>query len=313
VSAEPADTIRTAAATRSLDATARAGRALRELHHRGADVNFAAVAAIAGVSSQFLYTHPSCATRSNGSAASVPRLSRERRPQTPRATRRSARVFEQRSMTINDCARRTPGYETNSPSRTAARANSKPVIEPAGTHRRQPILRGCHRFAASEQPSIASKPCSNAAAGGAPIGTPGAVVGTAGRRSPARSAITRGARRCIQPMTSPPYAQMDETTRRAASERRWRERAAAAPRSDSRLVGRPGCRFRSIATVTPGSEEASAIPDSGSGPIVLSILRSSTLKRECPRFSQSRRGPRELRRLVAFRLLTTRSTAGRLV
>jgi hypothetical protein len=58
VSAEPADTIRTAAATRSLDATARAGRALRELHHRGADVNFAAVAAIAGVSRQFLYTHP---------------------------------------------------------------------------------------------------------------------------------------------------------------------------------------------------------------------------------------------------------------
>jgi hypothetical protein len=58
VSAERADRIRTAAATRSLDATARAGRALRELHHRGADVNFAAVAAIAGVSRQFLYTHP---------------------------------------------------------------------------------------------------------------------------------------------------------------------------------------------------------------------------------------------------------------
>jgi hypothetical protein len=70
---------------------------------------------------------------------------------------------------------------------------------------------------------------------------------------------------------------------------------------------------RSRATVTPGSEDASAIPDSGSGPIVLSILRSSTQKRECPRFSQSRRGPRELRRLVAFRLLTARSTAGRLV
>lgn len=58
MSAEPADRIRTAAATRSLDATARAGRAVRELHHRGADVNFAAVAAIAGVSRQFLYTHP---------------------------------------------------------------------------------------------------------------------------------------------------------------------------------------------------------------------------------------------------------------
>jgi hypothetical protein len=58
VSVERSDWIRTAAATRSLDATARAGRALRELHHRGADVNFAAVAAIAGVSRQFLYTHP---------------------------------------------------------------------------------------------------------------------------------------------------------------------------------------------------------------------------------------------------------------
>jgi len=58
VSVERADRIRAAAATRSLDATARAGRALRELHHRGADVNFAAVAAIAGVSRQFLYSHP---------------------------------------------------------------------------------------------------------------------------------------------------------------------------------------------------------------------------------------------------------------
>jgi hypothetical protein len=58
VSVERSDRIRGAAATRSLDATARAGRALRELHRRGADVNFAAVAAIAGVSRQFLYTHP---------------------------------------------------------------------------------------------------------------------------------------------------------------------------------------------------------------------------------------------------------------
>jgi Family of unknown function (DUF6262) len=58
VSVERSDRIRAAAATRSLAATARAGRSLRELHHRGADVNFAAVAAIAGVSRQFLYTHP---------------------------------------------------------------------------------------------------------------------------------------------------------------------------------------------------------------------------------------------------------------
>jgi len=58
VSVERADRIRAAAAIRSLEASARAGRAVRELHRRGADVNFAAVAAIAGVSRQFLYTHP---------------------------------------------------------------------------------------------------------------------------------------------------------------------------------------------------------------------------------------------------------------
>jgi hypothetical protein len=58
VSAERSDAIRVAAAARSADATARARRALRELHRRGAEVNFAAVAAIAGVSRQFLYSTP---------------------------------------------------------------------------------------------------------------------------------------------------------------------------------------------------------------------------------------------------------------
>jgi hypothetical protein len=58
VSAERSDAIRVAAAARSTDATARARRALRELHRRGAEVNLAAVAAIAGVSRQFLYSTP---------------------------------------------------------------------------------------------------------------------------------------------------------------------------------------------------------------------------------------------------------------
>jgi hypothetical protein len=58
VSVKHADGIRAAAATRSLDASTRAGRAVRELHRCGADVNFAAVAAIAGVSRQFLSPHP---------------------------------------------------------------------------------------------------------------------------------------------------------------------------------------------------------------------------------------------------------------
>jgi predicted Zn-dependent protease len=50
--------IRAAAATRSDDAAARARRVLREMAKRGAAVNFAAIAAAAGVSRQFLYTHP---------------------------------------------------------------------------------------------------------------------------------------------------------------------------------------------------------------------------------------------------------------
>jgi hypothetical protein len=58
VSIERTDAIREAAAHRSLDATARARRALRELSRHGTEVNFAAVAAIANVSRQFLYTNP---------------------------------------------------------------------------------------------------------------------------------------------------------------------------------------------------------------------------------------------------------------
>jgi hypothetical protein len=58
MSAERTQAIRAAAATRSDDAAARARRVLRELRRRGARVNFAAVGAAAGVSRQFLYTHP---------------------------------------------------------------------------------------------------------------------------------------------------------------------------------------------------------------------------------------------------------------
>jgi hypothetical protein len=58
LSTERSDAIRVAAAARSTDAMARARRAIRELHRRGAEVNLAAVAAIAGVSRQFLYTTP---------------------------------------------------------------------------------------------------------------------------------------------------------------------------------------------------------------------------------------------------------------
>jgi hypothetical protein len=58
MSAERTQAIRAAAATRSDDAAARARRVLREMGKRGARVNFAAVAAAAGISRQFLYTHP---------------------------------------------------------------------------------------------------------------------------------------------------------------------------------------------------------------------------------------------------------------
>jgi Family of unknown function (DUF6262) len=58
MSADRTQAIRAAAATRSTDAAARARRVLRELSRRGARVNFAAVAAGAEVSRQFLYTDP---------------------------------------------------------------------------------------------------------------------------------------------------------------------------------------------------------------------------------------------------------------
>lgn len=44
-------------ATRSQDAAERVRRALRDLAKRGVEVNFAAVAAAAGVSREFLYSH----------------------------------------------------------------------------------------------------------------------------------------------------------------------------------------------------------------------------------------------------------------
>ncbi len=49
--------MREASATRSQDAADRVRRALRELAKRGVEVNFATVAATAGVSRQFLYSH----------------------------------------------------------------------------------------------------------------------------------------------------------------------------------------------------------------------------------------------------------------
>lgn len=58
MSAERTQAIRAAAVTRSDDAVVRARRVLGELARRGAPVNFAAVAAGARVSRQFLYTHP---------------------------------------------------------------------------------------------------------------------------------------------------------------------------------------------------------------------------------------------------------------
>jgi Family of unknown function (DUF6262) len=58
VSIERTDAIREAAAHHSVDAPARARRAVRELHRRGGEVNFAAVATITNVSRQFLYTNP---------------------------------------------------------------------------------------------------------------------------------------------------------------------------------------------------------------------------------------------------------------
>jgi hypothetical protein len=57
MSAERTGAIRAAAATRSDDAAGRARRVLREMGKRGSAVSFAAIAAAAGVSRQFLYTH----------------------------------------------------------------------------------------------------------------------------------------------------------------------------------------------------------------------------------------------------------------
>jgi hypothetical protein len=66
----------------------------------------------------------SCARRSSGFAAGATRRSRERRLPSPRATHRSVRACEQRSTTTNGYVRRTPGFETNSRSRMAARSTS---------------------------------------------------------------------------------------------------------------------------------------------------------------------------------------------
>lgn len=52
-----ADALRGAATARSQDAEARARRAIRELHGRGVEVNFATVAHTANVGRDFLYRH----------------------------------------------------------------------------------------------------------------------------------------------------------------------------------------------------------------------------------------------------------------
>lgn len=56
MSVEDANGLRAAAAARTQSATERARRALVELHERGEAISFAAVAARANVSRQFLYT-----------------------------------------------------------------------------------------------------------------------------------------------------------------------------------------------------------------------------------------------------------------
>ena len=148
MSAERADRIRTAAATRSLDASARAGWAVRELHHRGADVNFAAVAAIAGVSRQFLYTHPQLREE-------IERLRGERDATLARASTvepaSDASIRSRLRAALDDnhgCARRTPGCETNSPSRMAALASSRPSGEPVDGHLTNQTFSAYHRPAA---------------------------------------------------------------------------------------------------------------------------------------------------------------------
>jgi hypothetical protein len=116
VSAERSDAIRMAAAARSTDATARARRAVRELHRRGAEVSFAAVAAVAGVSRQFLYSHPELRDE-------IDKLRGERHAalsQIPAdATRRSGRGYARHLMTTSGCVKRTQGCATSSLSRTA--------------------------------------------------------------------------------------------------------------------------------------------------------------------------------------------------
>jgi osmotically-inducible protein OsmY len=57
MSSERTRAIHQVAAGRSLDAAGRVRRALRELQKRGGEVTFAAVAAAANVSRQYLYTH----------------------------------------------------------------------------------------------------------------------------------------------------------------------------------------------------------------------------------------------------------------
>jgi predicted RNase H-like nuclease (RuvC/YqgF family) len=81
VSGRRADALRTAAATRSLDATERARGALAQLDRRGQPVTFRAVASEAGVSARFLYGHPEL-------RAAIEQLRAEQQRLRPRPTTR---------------------------------------------------------------------------------------------------------------------------------------------------------------------------------------------------------------------------------
>ena len=86
VSAERTHAIRRRLHPIATDATARVRRALRELDRRGGDVKFAAVAATADVTHQFLYTHPELRENIGSCAAS------DTRPVAAHARPRQRRV-----------------------------------------------------------------------------------------------------------------------------------------------------------------------------------------------------------------------------
>jgi len=97
-----------ASATRSQDAADRARRALRELAKQGVEVNFARVAAAAGVTRQFLYAHAML-------RAEIERLRDQQRalarlPVADRSSDASIRSRLRAALDDNQrCASRSPG------------------------------------------------------------------------------------------------------------------------------------------------------------------------------------------------------------